>query len=68
MSDTNELIAALASNDMVKAGESFNSIMSDKISSALDDTKVQMAQTMMGAEDTEESIEQDNDDIENDEL
>jgi len=53
MPDTNELIVALANNDMVKAGASFNSIMNDKISSALDDAKVHLAQGMMGVEDTE---------------
>ena len=71
MSDINGLVTALASNDMVKAGESFNTIMSNKINSALDDAKIQMAQTMMGAENSEESIadyDQNEEQIDDDEL
>jgi len=59
MSDVNELITALAAGDMVKANDSFNAIMNNKVNDAIDDTKIQMAQSMM---DTDESEVENNDD------
>lgn len=54
MSDVNELIAALSDGDMVKANTTFSDLMSSKINSALDDAKVQMAQSMLGTEEDED--------------
>jgi len=66
MSDVNELITALAAGDMVKANDSFNSVMNSKINDAIDDTKIQMAQSMMV--DTDESESESEDETNNDEL
>lgn len=48
MTDVNELINALNSGDNVEAGNAFNDVMLDKISSALDTRKIDVAQSMMG--------------------
>ena len=65
MSDTNDFISALSSGDMVKANDTFNSLMADKLNSALDDAKIQMAQGMLGADESEyeETYEEDNDEL-----
>jgi hypothetical protein len=47
MTDVNELINALNSGDNVEAGNAFNDVMLDKISSALDARKIDVAQSMM---------------------
>jgi len=63
MSDVNELITALATGDMVKANDSFNSVMNNKINDAIDDTKIQMAQSMMGSDESETEDEYTNDEF-----
>jgi hypothetical protein len=54
MSDVNELIAALSQNNMVRANSVFSNVMNSKINDALDDAKIQMAQSMLGIDDTDE--------------
>jgi len=66
MSDVNELITALAAGDMVKANDSFNAVMSNKVNDAIDDTKIQMAQSMMA--DTDESEIETEDEYTDDEV
>lgn len=72
MSDVNELILALAKDDMVKANSVFGDVMGNKINDALDGAKIQMAQSMLGIDDDEESdedydeVEEDNEDDDND--
>lgn len=51
--ETRDLINALNSGDNIEAGNVFNSLMADKINSAMDDRKVQIAQGMMGGEQEE---------------
>ena len=48
--ETRDLINALNAGDNIEAGNVFNSLMADKINSAMDDRKVQIAQSMMGGE------------------
>ena len=67
--ETKDLISALNSGNNVEAGNVFTSLMADKINSAMDDRKVQIAQSMMtGEEDqmeldfeSEEEVEEDED-------
>lgn len=59
MSDVNELIVALSQNDMVRANSVFGNVMNSKINDALDDAKIQMAQSMLGIDDGE--VEEDAD-------
>lgn len=54
MSNINDLISALSGQDMVQANNVFGSLMQDKINDALDDRKVQIAQSMMGINPDEE--------------
>ena len=56
--ETKDLINALQGGDNVEASNVFSSLMADKINSAMDDRKVQIAQGMMGGEE-EEQIEMD---------
>lgn len=55
--ETKDLINALNSGNNVEAGNVFNSLMADKINSAMDDRKVQLGQSMMSGE--EEQVEMD---------
>lgn len=55
--ETRDLINALNAGDNIEAGNVFNSLMADKINSAMDDRKVQIAQGMMGAEQEEMDFE-----------
>lgn len=48
--ETKDLISALQGGNNVEASNVFNSLMADKINSAMDDRKVQIAQSMMGGE------------------
>jgi hypothetical protein len=57
MSDVNDLINALSQGDMVKANDTFSAIMSDKINSSLDDSRIQMAQDIMGVPEEVEEVE-----------
>lgn len=73
MSDVNELILALAKDDMVKANSVFGDVMGNKINDALDGAKIQMAQSMLGIDDEEsdedyDEVEEDNDDDDDDKL
>jgi hypothetical protein len=55
---TRELIDALATGDSIAIEDSFNNAMSQKISSALDSYRTQVAQNMFNsAEDTESDLE-----------
>lgn len=54
MSDVNELIVALSQNDMVRANSVFGNVMNSKINDALDDAKIQMAQSMLGIDDDDD--------------
>lgn len=61
--DINDLVNALKNGDNVGAESAFNGVMADRINSAMDDRKIELAQGMMGmaqeVEDTdlEEPIE-----------
>jgi hypothetical protein len=55
--ETKDLINALNLGNNVEAGDVFNSLMADKINSAMDDRKVQLGQAMMSGE--EEQTEMD---------
>lgn len=55
--ETKDLINALNLGNNVEAGDVFNSLMADKINSAMDDRKVQLGQAMMSGE--EEQVEMD---------
>jgi thymidine phosphorylase len=74
MSNINDIIAAVAGNNMVDANNTFNSLMQDKLNSALDDVKIQMAQSMLvpdeelESEEPELEIEEDEDEDEDEEY
>ena len=57
MSDVNDLINALSQGDMAKANDTFSAIMSDKINSSLDDSRIQMAQDIMGVPEEVDEVE-----------
>lgn len=63
MAETSELIAALASGKTSAANNTFNSIMQDKISAALDARKIEIANSVYnGVEiNTEQEISTDAD-------
>lgn len=46
MSNVRELVDALIAGDSVAIDNSFNTVMADKVSSALDDYRIQVAKTM----------------------
>ena len=58
---TRELVDALISGDSIAIENTFNAVMSDKVSSALDSYRVQVAQNMFPS--TEESIENADDNV-----
>ena len=53
--NTRELVDALISGDSLAIENSFNSVMSDKVSTALDSYRVGVAQSMFNIDNTEES-------------
>ena len=53
MADVNDIIFAVASNNLVDANKAFNAVIQDKINNALDDTKIQLAQSMLLTPDDE---------------
>ena len=53
MADVNDIIFAVASNNLVDANKAFNAVIQDKINNALDDTKIQLAQSMLVTPDDE---------------
>jgi hypothetical protein len=55
--DVKDLIDALGAGDNVQASNVFGSVMADKINSAMDDRKIEIAQSMMGGQ--EEQLEMD---------
>lgn len=62
MPGVNDLISALSDGDMVRANDTFNSVMADKMNDALDDAKIQLAQSMLGTEESEEGYDPADDD------
>lgn len=50
---TRDLVDALISGDSIAIENTFNAVMSDKVSTALDGYRVQVAQTMFGQEQEE---------------
>jgi hypothetical protein len=68
MSDVNELILALAKDDMVKANSVFGDVMGNKINDALDDAKIQMAQSMLGIDNEDDESDEDYDESEDNEV
>jgi hypothetical protein len=68
MSNVNELIGALSNGDMVKANSVFGDLMGSKINDALDDAKIQMAQSMLGVEEDQEKVEYEEETEDEDEL
>lgn len=55
MSSTRELVDALIAGDSIAIENSFNAAMSDKISNALDDYRIKVAQSMFNQQEDEES-------------
>ena len=47
---TRDLVDALISGDSIAIDNTFNTVMSDKISNALDSYRVQVAQNMFGVQ------------------
>lgn len=54
--DTNSILDALKSDDKVAASNAFTDIMQSKINAALDDKKIEIAQSMSGVEVEEEPV------------
>ena len=54
---TRELVDALIAGDSIGIENAFNDVMSDKVSTALDDYRVEIAQRMFNAE-SEQSAEE----------
>lgn len=68
MPGVNDLISALSDGDMVRANDTFNSVMADKMNNALDDAKIQLAQSMLGTEESEEGYDPADDENDEDEY
>ena len=51
---TRDLVDALISGDSIAIENTFNSVMSDKVSAALDSYRVQVAQNMFTAQEEQE--------------
>lgn len=60
--DTTSILDALKDNDKVAASNAFTDIMQAKINAALDDKKIEIAQSMSGVE-----VEEQPEDLETDE-
>lgn len=56
MSDTNDLITALANNKTAEANNVFNDLMSAKISDALDARKIEIADDVYNGVNVEQEI------------
>lgn len=54
---TRELVDALIAGDSIAIEDTFNSAMSEKISAALDDYRIKVAQNMFGVQEQEETVE-----------
>lgn len=59
MSNTRDLVDALISGDSLAIENSFNSVMSDKVSTALDSYRVGVAQNMFNQTEDSEVISDD---------
>jgi hypothetical protein len=57
---TRDLVNALVAGDSIAIENTFNTAMSEKISAALDDYRVKIAQNMFAAEEQEELSVDDN--------
>lgn len=57
---TRELVDALIAGDSIAIEDTFNNAMSEKISAALDDYRIHVAQKMFGVEEVTEVDEQPN--------
>ena len=55
MSNTRELVDALISGDSIAIENSFNTVMSDKVSQALDSYRINLSQQMFDQEESEEN-------------
>jgi len=55
MPTVDELIQSITSGNMTGANQTFASMMQDKLNSALDDRKIEMAQSMLGIESDEDN-------------
>jgi len=57
MSNTHELVDALISGDSIAIENSFNTVMSDKVSQALDSYRINLSQQMFDQEESEENTD-----------
>jgi len=57
MSNTRELVDALISGDSIAIENSFNTVMSDKVSQALDSYRINLSQQMFDQEESEENTD-----------
>jgi hypothetical protein len=57
MSNTRELVDALLSGDSIAIENSFNTVMSDKVSQALDSYRINLSQQMFDQEESEENTD-----------
>ena len=64
MTDVNDLINALSAGNNVSAEDTFNSLMADKINSAMDDRKIEISQGMMGVAPEVEEMEYEEPEVE----
>jgi hypothetical protein len=55
--NTRELVDALISGDSIAIEDTFNTVMSQKVSSALDTYRVEVAQNMMGTPEQETTVD-----------
>ena len=55
---TRDLINAIAAGDAIEIENAFNSTMADKISSALEDKRIEVASNLFRAEEVAEVVEE----------
>jgi len=60
MSNINDFILAIANGNLSNANTVFNDLMQDRLLAALDDKRIELAQGMLGIEENEFSLEDDN--------
>lgn len=66
MPTVNDFISAIATGNLVNANSMFGELMQDRLSAALDDKKIELAQGMIGIEQSSND-EEDNDTVEDNE-
>ena len=64
MPNVNDFVSAIAAGNLANANTMFGELMQDRLSAALDDKKIELAQGIIGLEADEDTAEEDNENAE----